>query len=100
MTQWARVFGQRWRAIAIVAAGTAILLVVILDGSWWGRLVRALAVVAVPAAVAWAQWGGGRVRRASATFLAGLAAAAVGVGNGGPHLVKGGPAGLTPGSVA
>lgn len=95
MTPWAGWLGRRWRAIAVVVAGTGILLVVVLDGSWWGRLVRGLLVAAATAAAWSAQWGGGRALRASATFVAGLAAVVVGVGVGGPHLVKGGSAGLT-----
>ncbi len=67
---------------------------VVLDGSWWGRLVRAFLVVAVTAAAGRAQKGD-RVRRVSAAFVAGLAAVVIGVGIGLPHLVKGGPAGLT-----
>lgn len=95
MTKWARVVGPGWRSIAIAASGTAVLLVVILDGSWWGRLVRALLVAAVTAAAWWAQQHGGRATRAATAFAVGLAATVVGVGIGGPHLVKGGPVGLT-----
>ncbi len=68
---------------------------VVLDGSWWGRLVRAALVVAACATAGAVQWGGDRVLRASVAFVAGLAAVVVGVGIGAPHLVKGGPGGPT-----